>query len=401
MACLRRNSDIDSEELNLRIIRGTVKELTNFLGGMNPRQFLEEYWAKKPLLIKGAVKNASTFATPQKILEWVQDSMLESRVVEFNGDDYQAADGPFDKTFVDEHADKEGMTWIVHGMNLFDKNFFELEKLARFQPNWKFDDVMITCSTQGGTVGPHIDSYNVFIIQGKGKKRWLLNTHPNRDEAINPNLRLLKEMEVEIEWELEEGDMIYIPPHVAHHGITESEWGLSYSVGYKSFKAQEVFSGYFAAAMNHLDTEQVFEPVTKLTEENEVFSMRSEVVDDLFQQFQENYLSRDIFSLWMGEHLTAPRWIPEENDDLDFDEFKEELQTRPFYRDEHTKILKIGDRHFAGGEVIECLESDWNTLIKIAALPAWSLLDKSLLQGESLQSTLFELYCRGLFYFTE
>lgn len=199
--------------------------------------FLKKYWNKKPYHFKNAIHNAKELGEFNDFLEMAQDPEFETRIVYENGGDYpwQAIKGPLKKS----HFKKNALwTIMCHNLELFNPDLYDIKEELNFLANWHFDDVMSTTSKKGASVGAHIDDYSVFIFQGRGKRKWLLEENPNPKFVPDIDIKLLQEFNPTIEITLEPGDMIYIPPNVAHHGISIED-SVSYSIGFKSIRYQQ------------------------------------------------------------------------------------------------------------------------------------------------------------------
>jgi len=325
-------------------------DIKSFLGGISPEEFLKEYWCKKPLLIKGAVKNTESFLSVDNMRELAVEESVESRMVlPTSGDKkWLCEDGPFKENDFKIQEKKQG-TLICHGVNLYGPLMADLEKLSRFIPNWQFDDIMVTHSYPGEGVGAHIDSYNVFILQGHGKKQWLLEEDPNDTYQEDIAIKILKEFNPNIDWTLEPGDMVYIPPHVAHHGVALTE-GMSYSIGFRAFKLEDMFSGYF---QHHLESTEEMQDCyndLNLQKSERPFFINDNDLDKMTRVFEEHLFNKTKMENWMGAYMTEPRQVPEKNDDLTFEEFVEEFKEgRPLFQDDHTRFVAMKEKFFING----------------------------------------------------
>ncbi len=224
---------------------------TSFFNGMDPEYFLKNYWNKKPCLFKKAVPYVQDLGNTSDFLEMSYDPDSETRMVIQSGGDYpwQAKLGPFIKS---DFKEKSLWTLICHNLELVNEDFQQLKKNINFIPDWHFDDIMATVSNKGSSVGAHVDDYSVFIIQGSGKRRWLLEENPNLDYYPDLDVRLLTKFNPKFEWILESGDMLYLPPNVAHHGISLED-SISYSIGFKSVRYNNLIVNYAMDLMNDLE----------------------------------------------------------------------------------------------------------------------------------------------------
>lgn len=219
-------------------------------GGLDVTTFLRDYWHKKPLLIRGAYPDFKPPLMPEELAGLACEEGIESRIVEkvgANGKPWQASHGPFDDETFARLGDRD-WTVLVQAVDHYVPEVAELLKDFRFIPTWRLDDIMISYAPTGGGVGPHMDNYDVFLIQGAGKRRWQLGKFIDEDEPVihGIDLRILEHFEVDQgqDWVLEPGDMLYIPPRIAHNGISESDDCMTYSVGFRAPSADEIVTSY-------------------------------------------------------------------------------------------------------------------------------------------------------------
>lgn len=224
--------------------------LSTLLGGLDPATFLREYWHKKPLLIRGAYPDFTPPVDPDELAGLACEEGVESRIVETvgaNGKPWQASHGPFnEETFA--RLGERDWTLLVQAVDHYVPEVAEMLEPFRFIPAWRLDDIMISYAPPGGSVGPHMDNYDVFLIQTSGKRRWQLGGYIDEDAPIikGIDLRILEEFEVDgdQDWVLEPGDMLYLPPRIAHNGISESDDCMTYSVGFRAPSADELITSY-------------------------------------------------------------------------------------------------------------------------------------------------------------
>lgn len=216
-------------------------------------EFLTNYWQKKPLVIRQALPDFSNPLSPDELAGLAMEDEIESRIVsETKGKapHWHLQRGPFsEKDF--NKPPKTHWTLLVQGVDRFLPEVASLLDHFDFIPQWRVDDVMISYATKQGSVGPHYDNYDVFLYQAQGRRKWLLTTkNCHQDNYLTDvDLRIMKQFEVEQEYILEEGDMLYLPAHVGHYGISLSDDCMTYSFGYRSYQAQELwdsFGEYFA-----------------------------------------------------------------------------------------------------------------------------------------------------------
>lgn len=315
---------------------------TNFLGKLSVDKFINDYWNKKPLLIKNAVNDISKFADFEDFYEMGKDPEFESRIVYEKGGDYpwQAKVGPFkNKDF------KKNALWtlICHNLELLNSDFYKLKENVRFAPDWHFDDIMATISKKGSSVGAHIDDYSVFIIQGKGQRKWLLEENPISDYIENLDIRLLKNFTPKIEWILSPGDMIYIPPNVAHHGISIED-SISYSLGFKSIRYKNLLDGYVTDLMAELDDASFHD--LNMQKAKDPFLVDDYVVDSVYKELFKIINDKKKFKDSLIKHLSRPKSINEEECTSSEAEIKKIVsKSFKFKRDIWAKMVSIEEKN--------------------------------------------------------
>ncbi|WP_321794550.1 cupin domain-containing protein [Caballeronia sp. J97] len=213
-------------------------ELTPLLGNRTPRQFMRRYWQKKPLLIRQAIPDIAAPLARDELFELADLDDVESRLITHFRNAWNLEHGPFAPDELPSVKKRE-WTLLVQGVNLHDDRAHALMNRFRFIPDARLDDLMISYATDGGGVGPHFDSYDVFLLQVHGKRRWRIGAQ--RDLSLKPGLplKVLQHFEPEQEWVLEPGDMLYLPPHIAHDGIAEGEC-MTASIGFRAPSSHEL-----------------------------------------------------------------------------------------------------------------------------------------------------------------
>lgn len=208
------------------------------LGGLSPRQFMRRHWQKRPLLIRQALPNVKAPLTRAALFELASREEVTSRLVCQDGEDWSLRRGPLKRRSLPPVA-RPGWTLLVQGLDRHVPAAHELLSLFRFLPAARLDDLMLSWASDGGGVGPHLDSYDVFLIQVQGRRRWRIG--PARDSALRPGLplKILATFVPEEEWLLEPGDMLYLPPGWAHEGVAVGEC-MTASVGFRAPERAEL-----------------------------------------------------------------------------------------------------------------------------------------------------------------
>lgn len=217
------------------------------LGPMPVARFMRDVWQRRPLLIRNAfpgfvppVPRAALFALARR-------AEAESRLVTHVDGRWSLKHGPFERL---PSPRRRQWTLLVQGADLLDDGAHALLQRFRFVPDARLDDLMVSYATDGGGVGPHVDSYDVFLLQASGRRRWRISRQ--RDLAIVPDapLRLLAGFRAEEEWVLEPGDMLYLPPGIAHDGVAVGEC-LTYSIGFRAPAWQELLEPWLNDFADH------------------------------------------------------------------------------------------------------------------------------------------------------
>jgi 50S ribosomal protein L16 3-hydroxylase len=285
-------------------------------------QFLREYWQKKPLLIRNPWKAWANPLEPDELAGLACESEVESRLVMQSADSWDLEHGPLAESRFDRLG-KAPWTLLVQAVDHHVPEVAALLEPFRFIPNWRVDDVMVSYATDGGGVGPHFDQYDVFLVQGLGKRRWQIGAACGPDAALLPHddLRLLADFEATEEWLLEPGDILYVPPRIAHNGIAVGHDCMTYSVGFRAPSRSELIEDLAEAVANDLhDDDRYADP--NLQAQDNPGEIAPEAIDRLLAMVAERMLDRDAFARWFAGYSTAPKrpeiaWHPEEPFDLE------------------------------------------------------------------------------------
>ncbi len=213
----------------------TVASAQHFLG-MPIAEFLRDYWQKEPLLIRQALPGYQPPLAPEDLAGLACEEAALSRLVTHKrkGDQWQVRSGPFaEEEF--PTLGKKDWTLLVQDMDKWDLDVRALLDRFRFLPAWRIDDVMISYATPGGSVGPHVDQYDVFLLQAQGRRRWQIDSRPDAPREFRPDLelKLLQRFSASHEWVLDPGDMLYLPPGVPHHGVGVDAC-MTFSIGMRA-----------------------------------------------------------------------------------------------------------------------------------------------------------------------
>ncbi|HAT6372269.1 TPA: cupin domain-containing protein [Legionella pneumophila] len=303
---------------------------------MTVQTFLKDYWQKKPLIIRQALPDFTNPLTPDELAGLALEEEIESRLVYETPDhspQWNLKRGPFKESDL-IGLPKTHWTLLVQGVDRIVPDVYELLEHFNFIPQWRVDDVMISYATLHGSVGPHYDNYDVFLYQAKGRRLWSLTSkkcHTN-NFIKGLELRIMKEFEVEEQFILEEGDMLYLPPHIGHYGIAQSEECMTYSFGYRSYQGQELWDSLGDYLSEHGLFKSLYQDPDWSTLKNtsEITPKAWDNARQLLRQVLEN---DKLMQSWFGCFATsldqsAEQYLPpplEEDELLGLDEFIKEL----------------------------------------------------------------------------
>lgn len=209
----------------------TTQPLT-LLGGLTPDQFMKRHWQKKPLLVRQAIPGFQPLLARKELFELAARDEVESRLVARQGRAWRLQRGPFARRALPPLAQPD-WTLLVQGVDLHHAGAHALLHGFSFVPAARLDDLMISYASDGGGVGPHFDSYDVFLLQAQGRRRWRIGRQDDFTLQDGVPLKILRNFRPEQEWVLEPGDMLYLPPRYAHDGVAEGEC-QTYSIGFRA-----------------------------------------------------------------------------------------------------------------------------------------------------------------------
>lgn len=337
------------------------------LGGLSAREFLRDYWQKKPLLIRQAIPDFQSPISPDELAGLSLEEEVESRLVIEHGDSpWELRRGPFAEDTYQQLPERD-WTLLVQAVDQLVPEVAELLGQFRFLPNWRIDDVMISYAAPGGGVGPHFDNYDVFLLQAHGQRRWRIGQMCDRDSALleHGDLRILADFQGTDEWVLEPGDMLYLPPRLAHFGTAEDAC-MTYSVGFRAPSAAEVLTHFTDFLAQFLPDEERYGDAD-LQPSDDPYQIQSDALERLKRLLAEHMGDERLLLTWFGQFMTEPRY-PERIEGVELTE--QDLRAA-----------------LADGAVL---------VRNPAARMAWSEIDLGLLLFASGQSRLLPIQLRDL-----
>lgn len=326
--------------------------LKTLLGGLGPERFLAEYWQKKPLLVRQAIPGFQGLLGREELFGLACRDDAESRLVRSSRGRWSLDHGPFEPEDL-AALPKRGWSLLVQGVNHFLPAADQLLHSFSFAPHARLDDLMVSFAPDGGGVGPHFDSYDVFLIQGLGRRRWEIGAQTDLDLVEGAPLRILKRFEVEQSWELEPGDMLYLPPKYAHNGIALGDC-MTYSVGFRAPSSQEIATQFLVYLQDRLQLEGRYaDPKLKRPRHPaEIGADMLEQVESMIAQIR--WKRADIVD-FVGRYLSEPKahvFFDPPARPLGRATFVKQAAKRVLRLDPRTLLLFKGSSFFLNGETL-------------------------------------------------
>lgn len=277
-------------------------------GGLSAEIFLRDYWQKKPLLIRQAFPDYQSPITPDELAGLSLEDEVESRIVlEHGATLWELRRGPFADTDYQTLPERD-WTLLVQAVDQFVPEVAELMSAFHFLPSWRLDDVMISYAVPGGSVGPHYDSYDVFLLQVEGHRRWKIGQQCTADSPLleHDELRILRDFDQQDEWLLGPGDMLYLPPGLAHYGIAEDNC-MTFSVGFRAPSQNEILSHFTDFLGQYLGDELRYRDAG-MERPSDPTQIDPHSVERLQKIVLELVNDQEALGNWFGRFMTEPRY---------------------------------------------------------------------------------------------
>ena len=287
------------------------------LNGFDAAAFLRDHWQQKPALLRQALSGWANPLDPDELAGLACEEDVESRLVVDCGRTWGVEHGPLCESRFGALGETD-WTLLVQAVDHHVPEVAALIEAFRFIPNWRIDDVMVSYATQGGGVGPHFDQYDVFLVQGHGRRRWRTgavcdDTSPLADHA---DLRLLADFTASEEWVLEPGDVLYLPPGVAHDGVAVDGDCMTYSIGFRAPARQELIGLWADEVLSALTEDDRYADPGIVPQANPG-AISDTALSRLQAMVIDSLSDRGGFARWFGCHTTTPKypdidWSPED-----------------------------------------------------------------------------------------
>ena len=275
-------------------------------GGAGADEFLQEYWQQNPLLIRQALPGYISPISPDELAGLALEEEVESRLVVGGGNNWSLRHGPFtEQDFLD--LPQQDWTLLVQAVDLWVPQVRQLLELFAFLPLWRLDDVMVSFACPGGSVGPHFDQYDVFLLQVAGTRRWQIGGQCDGSTPLKADcqIRMLESFSSREEWLLEPGDMLYLPPGIAHWGVAESEC-LTYSIGFRSPNIADLLADLAVELMAQGYDAHYRDPA--MSQALAGPDIAQAFVAQAKQQLWQAIDNDDLIGDWFARFMTAPKY---------------------------------------------------------------------------------------------
>ncbi len=314
--------------------------------------FLQRYWQKRPVIIKRAFKNFVDPLSPDELAGLAMETEVDSRLVSHDDGRWQVSHGPFESF---DHLGETNWSLLVQAVDHWHEPSAALMRPFRQLPDWRIDDLMISFAVPGGGVGPHFDQYDVFIIQGQGRRHWRVGDKQIlKQHCPHPDLLQVEPFDAIIDEEMEPGDMLYIPPGFPHEGYS-LENALNYSVGFRAPSGRELVSGFADYVLaQELGGARYSDPAISLRPDPAV--VLPEEIDALRTMMMDLVQQPDRFNHWFGEFVSQSRH------ELDLAPPEPPYQAGEIYdllqQGDHLqrlgglRVIKVGEECYVNGEQI-------------------------------------------------
>jgi len=377
---------------------------THILGKTSVNDFLKNYWQKKPLLIKNAIANFLSPITESDLFTIAQNEKAVSRLIEHKQGIWQVKYGPFKKSDLPK---KTNIPWTILVQNInhyfpFAESFLNLFK---FIPYARLDDLMISYATKKGSVGPHFDSYDVFLFQAQGIREWKISDQKKFTLDKKSSIKIITNFKSKNSWVLKPGDMLYLPPNMGHWGISQSDDCLTYSVGFRAPATFEIQSKFLDFIQDHLITNEneIYKDPNLAPQKNpaEISSNMTKAMRNIVDRLRWDKSSINHF---IGQLLSEPieSSIFETRKPLSLKAFEKRIVNKTLKLNSKTRMLFIKNNFYVNGEFLK-IDKKYTLFLKQLAndreISFESTLNKSDLNA--LGIVLLPLYVAGFVDFIQ
>ncbi len=362
------------------------------LGNITPEQFLRDYWHKKPLLIRQAIPGFKPLLSVDALAELATHDHVESRLITQTDGNWAMQSGPLTEL---PPRSEPAWTMLVQGVNLLDARADALLRQFRFVPDARLDDLMISFATDGGGVGPHFDSYDVFLLQAHGQRRWRIGAQKDLSLVEGMPLKILRDFRPSEEFVLEPGDMLYLPPHYAHDGHAIGDC-MTYSIGFRSPSYQELGEAFLQFMADSIDLPGRYAD-PDLEAARHPAEIPRAMLTAVAEEMNKVRFTDDDVTIFLGEYLSEPKhnvFFTGPAKPLTPPRFEQAAAKRGLVLSRKSQMLYRGKHVFINGESFAVGRADkavLDTLANERALPGAALAGAS----QDVKEALYTWYQDG------
>ena len=323
------------------------------LGGRAPAQFLRRYWQKRPLYVRAALPEIAGLFSAQELRELACRDDIESRLVMYAQGRWSVTHGPFTRGAL-KLARPSRWSLLVQGVDLHAPKARALMNRFNFVPYARLDDVMLSLAPPGGGVGPHFDSYDVFLLQVEGRRRWRIAAPRDLQLLEDAPLRILRRFRPEREIEVGPGDLLYLPPHYAHDGVALTDC-ITCSIGFRAPTREELSTAFMQWLPERLNLPGRYRD-PHLTVQAHPARIGTAMIDQVATMLSSIKWDRNAVATFLGEHLTEPKpqvWFDRPGNLLSLKRFLAQARVKGIALSLKTRMLYDRRRVYMNGESID------------------------------------------------
>ncbi len=336
------------------------------LGPYSTAHFLRDYWHKKPLLIRQAFPDFAPILSRDALFQLAQHDDAEARLVTHFKRRWQVTNGPLAGL---PSPTQKNWTLLLQGLNLHDDAADQLLRRFRFIPDARLDDLMVSYASDGGGVGPHFDSYDVFLLQAQGRRRWRIGAQTDLTLVEGAALKILKNFEPEEEFVLAPGDMLYLPPHYAHDGVALGEC-MTYSIGFRAPSFQELGEAFLQFMADSIDLPGRYADPDLVVSKRPAEISRA-MLTRVATELNKVRFTADDIAIFLGQYLSEPKasvFFDTPAQAMSFARFLRAAGKHGVRLVRKTQMLHSGKHLFINGESFDMTRADQATLCQLANL---------------------------------
>lgn len=328
--------------------------IDQLLGGISAASFLAEYWQKKPLLVRCALPDFQDLLSPAQLFALAGQDQVTARLVKKVGNGWSLQHGPLLKRDMPTQKTKCEWTILVQELNHHVRQAEVLLQRFNFIPYARLDDLMVSYAVAGGGVGPHFDSYDVFLVQGRGHRLWQVAAQDDLALIDGLPLKILRNFTAEQEWVLAPGDMLYLPPRYAHNGIAQDEC-MTYSIGFRAPSTQEITTQFLIYLQDRLELPGMYRD-PNITLQQQPAEIAPDMIEKLSEMIQRIRWDDSAVKDFIGRYLTEPKahiYFNPSDESMGVEQFAAQVLQQGVRLAPQSRLLFIEQSFYLNGEKID------------------------------------------------